>query len=91
MKPPNVQFSQRTPNFIHQTAPQVIQQVYLPPHQQSNFVFPANPRIIMNNRVPAPVHLQRVVSAQNIHYRDYSQPDKVLSSCKIEPVCNNEE
>jgi|688.fasta_scaffold724949_1 hypothetical protein len=91
MKPSNVQFSQRPPNFIHQTTPQIMQQVYLPPHQESSFAFPSNQNIIINNRIPTPGHLQRVSSAQNIHYHDYSQPDKILSSCKIEPACNNEE
>lgn len=91
MKPINVQFSQRPPNFIHQRTPQVIQQVYLPQRQESNFVFPPNQHTIINNRVATPGHLQRVASAQNIHYHDYSQPDKILSSCKIEPACNNEE
>ena len=78
---------------MNQTAPQVTtyQQGWIPPHQTNiNMRVPQNQHIIVNH-LPPQNHLQRINSAHNLHFRDYSQPDKVLSTCKIENACNNEE
>lgn len=101
--PPQVYFHQNTPNFMNQTAPQVItQQGWFPPpphHLQQphiNMRTPHNHQITINNLPPmnqnSPhLHLQRANSVQNLHHRDYSQPDRIITSTKIDPACNNEE
>jgi hypothetical protein len=90
--PPQAAFPPNPTNFMNQTAPQVIyQQGWFPAHQPNiNMQIPQNQHIVANH-FPPQSHLQRTNSAQNLHFRDYSQPDKILSTCKIETACNNEE
>lgn len=91
---PQQVFIHQTP-LMNQTAPNktFTQQGWLPPppppHQQPqiNIRVPQNPQILLNN---LPYHLQRANSVQNIHNRDYSQPDRIIcTTTNISPACNS--
>jgi hypothetical protein len=80
-------FTQKPPQCVQGKQPYINQQLH-----PGQFIQQSNVRVIQNNQfVPPQSQLQRAASTQNMHFRDYSQPDQILSSCKIDAVCNNEE